>query len=113
MKFEYVVSGLTMGIDDLYYNEEVAKPYINHMNQKIIELDINNTANIGRNDNINHNLTNFGKAGAKRWLGIRPTVKGNVMNAVDHPHGGNTKGGNATPRTKWGKKAKWIKTKTH
>ena len=39
MKFEYVVSGLTMGIDDLYYNEEVAKPYINHMNQKIIELD--------------------------------------------------------------------------
>ena len=39
MKFEYVVSGLTMGIDDLYYNEEVAKPYINHMNQKIRELD--------------------------------------------------------------------------
>jgi hypothetical protein len=39
MKYEYVVSGLTMGIDDLYYNEEVAKPYINHMNQKIIDLD--------------------------------------------------------------------------
>ena len=39
MKFEYVVSGLTMGIDDLYYNPVVAAPYINHMNQKIVELD--------------------------------------------------------------------------
>jgi len=39
MKFEYVVSGLTMGIDDLYYNPLVAAPYINHMNQKIVDLD--------------------------------------------------------------------------
>jgi len=39
MNFEYVVSGLTMGIDDLYYNETVAAPYINHMNQKIVDLD--------------------------------------------------------------------------
>lgn len=76
-----------------------------------IYLNNNVTANIGINDNINHNLTNFGKAGAKRWLGIRPTVKGNVMNPVDHPHGGNTKGGNPTPKTKWAKNAKWIKTR--
>lgn len=79
--------------------------------KQIININNNATANIGINDNINHNLTNYGKAGAKRWLGIRPTVKGNAMNAVDHPHGGNTKGGNAMPRTKWGKNAKWIKTK--
>lgn len=79
--------------------------------KKIIEINYDNTACIGRNNNHNHNLTNFGKAGAKRWLGIRPTVKGNVMNAVDHPHGGNTKGGNPTPKTKWGKKAKWVKTR--
>ena len=39
MKFEYVVSGLTMGIDDLYYNPVVAAPYIKHMNQKITDLD--------------------------------------------------------------------------
>ena len=39
MKFEYVVSGLTMGIDDLYYNPVVAEPYIKHMNQKITDLD--------------------------------------------------------------------------
>ena len=79
--------------------------------KNIIEIDINKTASIGRNDNINHNLINLGKAGAKRWLGIRPTVKGNVMNAVDHPHGGNTNGGLATPRTLWGKNAKWVKTR--
>ena len=39
MKFEYVISGLTMGIDDLYYNAEVAKPYIHHMNQKIQDMN--------------------------------------------------------------------------
>jgi len=79
--------------------------------KEILELDINKTASLGRNDNINHNLINLGKAGAKRWLGIRPTVKGNVMNAVDHPHGGNTNGGTPTPRTLWGKNAKWVKTR--
>ena len=39
MKFEYVVSGLTMGIDDLYYYAETAKPYIHRMNEKIISMD--------------------------------------------------------------------------
>ena len=39
MKFEYVISGLTMGIDDLYYNKNTAGPYIHHMNQKIINMD--------------------------------------------------------------------------
>ena len=39
MKFEYVISGLTMGIDDLYYNAEVAKPYIHHMNKKIQDMN--------------------------------------------------------------------------
>ena len=39
MKFEYVISGLTMGIDDLYYNPKVAAPYIHHMNQKIIDMN--------------------------------------------------------------------------
>lgn len=65
-----------------------------------VELDGNFTASLGRNDNVKHSLTNIGKAGANRWLGKRPTVKGNVMNAVDHPHGGNTKGGNPVPKTK-------------
>lgn len=51
---------------------------------------------IGEASNEEHNLRSFGKAGAKRWLGIRPTVRGTAMNPVDHPHGGGegrTKGG--------------------
>ena len=45
-------------------------------------------ATIGEIGNDEHNLRKFGKAGAKRWRGIRPTVRGVVMNPVDHPHGG-------------------------
>lgn len=45
-------------------------------------------ATIGEVSNNEHNLRHFGKAGAKRWKGIRPTVRGVVMNPVDHPHGG-------------------------
>lgn len=79
--------------------------------KKLIELDNNYTGSIGRVDNMVHNLRVLGKAGVNRWLGKRPTVKGNVMNAVDHPHGGNTKGGHGVPKTKWGKSAKWKKLK--
>jgi large subunit ribosomal protein L2 len=49
----------------------------------------------------------LGKAGRARWRGFRPTVRGEAMNAVDHPHGGNSAGG-GQPRTPWGKLAKWI-----
>lgn len=45
-------------------------------------------ATIGEVGNSEHNLRKIGKAGAKRWLGIRPTVRGVVMNPIDHPHGG-------------------------
>ena len=43
---------------------------------------------IGEVSNPEHNLRSLGKAGAKRWRGIRPTVRGTAMNPVDHPHGG-------------------------
>jgi large subunit ribosomal protein L2 len=49
-------------------------------------------ATIGDVCNSEHSLTQFGKAGASRWRGIRPTVRGEVMNPVDHPHGGRTRG---------------------
>ena len=49
------------------------------------------------------------KAGRNRWKGIRPTVKGRAMNAMDHPNGGKTAGG-GQPKTPWGKLAKWVKT---
>jgi large subunit ribosomal protein L2 len=68
---------------------------------------------IGQVGNIEHNLIIIGKAGRSRWLGIRPTVRGVVMNPVDHPHGGGegkTSGGRH-PVSPWGKLAKGGKTR--
>jgi large subunit ribosomal protein L2 len=70
-------------------------------------------ATIGEVGNSEHNLKKFGKAGAKRWLGIRPTVRGVVMNPVDHPHGGGegrTSGGRH-PVSPWGVPTKGYKTR--
>lgn len=49
-------------------------------------------ATFGEISNAEHNLRNEGKAGRKRWKGIRPTVRGTAMNPVDHPHGGGREG---------------------
>jgi large subunit ribosomal protein L2 len=71
-------------------------------------------ATIGEVGNGEHNLRSFGKAGAKRWLGIRPTVRGVVMNPVDHPHGGGegkSGQGNPHPVSPWGWKTKGKKTR--
>jgi large subunit ribosomal protein L2 len=68
---------------------------------------------IGEVGNSEHNLREYGKAGAKRWRGIRPTVRGMCMNPVDHPHGGGegrSKGGNI-PQSPWGTPAKGFKTR--
>jgi len=73
-------------------------------------------ATIGEVGNGEHNLRSFGKAGAKRWLGIRPTVRGVVMNPVDHPHGGGegkSGQGNPHPVSPWGWKTKGKKTRTN
>lgn len=71
-------------------------------------------ASIGQVSNIDHNKVILGKAGKKRHLGIRPTVRGSAMNAVDHPHGGGegkTPIGLKFPKTPWGKHAKFVKTR--
>lgn len=71
-------------------------------------------ATIGEVSNAEHNLENLGKAGAKRWRGIRPTVRGAAMNPVDHPHGGGegrSGQGNPHPVTPWGKPTKGYKTR--
>ncbi|MDO8557391.1 MAG: 50S ribosomal protein L2 [Candidatus Jorgensenbacteria bacterium] len=63
-------------------------------------------ASIGQVSNPEHNLVVIGKAGRSRWLGIRPTVRGKVMNPRDHPYGGGegrTQRGTRRPKTKWGK----------
>ena len=71
-------------------------------------------ATIGQVGNIDHELINIGKAGGKRHMGIRPTVRGSVMNPNDHPHGGGegrTSIGRPGPVTPWGKPALGLKTR--
>lgn len=70
-------------------------------------------ATIGEVGNAEHMLRQYGKAGAKRWQGVRPTVRGVVMNPVDHPHGGGegrTSGGRH-PVSPWGMPTKGYKTR--
>jgi large subunit ribosomal protein L2 len=70
-------------------------------------------ATIGEVGNAEHNLRSLGKAGASRWRGVRPTVRGVVMNPVDHPHGGGegrTSGGRH-PVSPWGTPTKGYKTR--
>ncbi len=72
-------------------------------------------ATLGEVSNNEHNLRSLGKAGAKRWLGIRPTVRGVAMNPVDHPHGGGegrTSGGRH-PVSPWGIPTKGYKTRSN
>ncbi|MDH3419346.1 MAG: 50S ribosomal protein L2 [Gammaproteobacteria bacterium] len=76
---------------------------------------INCRATVGEVGNYEHNLSKLGKAGAKRWRGIRPTVRGVAMNPVDHPHGGGegrTSGGRH-PVTPWGVPTKGHKTRNN
>ncbi|MEA1988554.1 MAG: 50S ribosomal protein L2 [Pseudomonadota bacterium] len=72
-------------------------------------------ATIGEVGNSEHSLRKLGKAGAKRWRGVRPTVRGVAMNPVDHPHGGGegrTSGGR-NPCTPWGVPTKGKKTRSN
>ena len=72
-------------------------------------------ATIGAVGNEQHELINIGKAGRKRWMGIRPTVRGSVMNPNDHPHGGGegkAPVGHPSPMSPWGKKTLGKKTRS-
>ena len=73
-------------------------------------------ATIGQVGNVEHDTIKIGKAGKKRHMGIRPTVRGSVMNPCDHPHGGGegkSPIGHAGPLTPWGKPALGLKTRDH
>jgi large subunit ribosomal protein L2 len=77
-------------------------------------LPIDCRATIGQVGNSDHELINIGKAGKKRHMGIRPTVRGSVMNPNDHPHGGGegrAPVGRPAPCTPWGKPALGYKTR--
>ena len=79
---------------------------------RIVRLDCK--ATIGQVGNIEHDTVKLGKAGKKRHMGIRPTVRGSVMNPCDHPHGGGegkSPIGRPSPVTPWGKPALGYKTR--
>ena len=73
-------------------------------------------ATIGTVGNSEHEIVSLGKAGRVRHMGVRPTVRGSVMNPVDHPHGGGegkSPVGRKSPLTPWGKPAMGKKTRKH
>lgn len=100
-------SAQILGIEDKYAILRLASGEV----RKVLA---NCRATIGQVGNEDHSLVNLGKAGRSRWKGIRPTVRGSVMNPNDHPHGGGegrTPVGRKSPMTPWGKKAMGVKTR--
>ena len=82
---------------------------------EVRKINVECRAVIGEVGNSEHSLRSLGKAGASRWRGIRPTVRGTAMNPVDHPHGGGegrTKGGRH-PVSPWGTPTKGYKTRAN
>ena len=80
---------------------------------EIRRVHVNCKATVGEVGNEEHNLESIGKAGRKRWRGIRPTVRGVAMNPIDHPHGGGegrTSSGQP-PVSPWGVQSKGFKTR--
>jgi len=82
---------------------------------EIRKVHVDCKATLGEVGNAEHNLRSIGKAGAMRWRGVRPTVRGVVMNPVDHPHGGG-EGRTAAgrhPVSPWGLKTKGYRTRSN
>ncbi|TMH60629.1 MAG: 50S ribosomal protein L2, partial [Betaproteobacteria bacterium] len=77
---------------------------------EIRKVHVDCRATIGTVGNEEHSLRSIGKAGAQRWRGIRPTVRGIAMNPVDHPHGGRSNGG-GHPVSPWGTPTKGYQTR--
>ncbi len=82
---------------------------------EIRKVHVDCRATLGEVSNEENNLRSIGKAGAQRWRGIRPTVRGVAMNPVDHPHGGGEgrTGTKRDPVTPWGQYTKGYKTRTN
>ena len=94
-------SAQILGIEEKYVTLRLASGEV----RKVLA---NCRATVGTVGNEDYSLVNYGKAGRNRWRGIRPTVRGSVMNPNDHPHGGGegrTPIGRKSPMTPWGKKS--------
>ena len=101
------VSAQILGIEEKYVTIRLASGEV----PKVLGVC---RATVGSVGNEDYSLINLGKAGRSRWMGIRPTVRGSVMNPCDHPHGGGegrTPIGRKSPMTPWGKKAMGVKTR--
>jgi large subunit ribosomal protein L2 len=97
-----------------YTSREGIHAYIRMKSGETRKVHIDCRATLGELSNDEHNLRVYGKAGAKRWIGIRPTVRGLAMNPVDHPHGGGegkSGQGNPHPVSPWGWQTKGKKTR--
>ena len=82
---------------------------------EVRKIHIDCRATIGEVSNEEHSLRQYGKAGAKRWKGIRPTVRGVAMNPVDHPHGGGEgrTGEGQAPVSPWNTLTKGYRTRNN
>ena len=97
-----------------YASREGVHAYFRLRSGETRKVHIDCRATLGEVSNDEHNLRVYGKAGAKRWRGIRPTVRGVAMNPVDHPHGGGEGKpgqGNPHPVSPWGWQTKGKKTR--
>ena len=100
-------SAQILGIEEKYVTLRLASGEV----RKVLANWLATVGTVGNEYDI---LVNYGKAGRNRWRGIRPTVRGSVMNPNDHPHGGGegrTPIGRKSPMTPWGKKALGVKTR--
>ena len=83
---------------------------------EVRKVSMNARATVGQVGNTDHSNVRIGKAGRKRHMGVRPTVRGVVMNPCDHPHGGGegrSPIGMPAPMSPWGKKTQGVKTRKH
>jgi large subunit ribosomal protein L2 len=97
-----------------FTSREGIHAYVRLKSGETRKVHIDCRATIGELGNDEHNLRQYGKAGAMRWRGVRPTVRGLAMNPVDHPHGGGegkSGQGNPHPVSPWGWQTKGKKTR--
>lgn len=104
------------GIEARIVAKEGAYATIKMPSGEMRKIPLKCRATVGQVGNLDYELVNVGKAGKTRHLGIKPSVRGAVMNPVDHPHGGGegkNPVGHDSPRTPWGKPAMGNKTRKH
>lgn len=99
--------GRASGVGCIVIKQEEKVTVLRMPSKEVKSINNESTGTIGRV--AVHEVGQLGKAGKNRRLGIRPSVRGTAMNAVDHPNGGKTGGGQS--RTPWGQLAKWIPTR--